>query len=78
MEKIEKQLKTTKTIKSILVYANEYGELVHKVGAVGVTEITKVSLAGPYNYVPYLKVWKGDILLAEFCQHNVVGVHYET
>lgn len=46
------------------------------VGFQGVTRIEEFSKSGMHSDIPYIRVWKGEHLLAEFCQHNVVGVYF--
>lgn len=46
------------------------------VGYSGVTKIETVLRAGMHSNIPYIRVWKGDSLHAEYCQHNIVGVEY--
>lgn len=46
------------------------------VGRNGVTRIEEATKPGMYCDIPYVRVFKGDDLEAEFCQHNIVGVYY--
>lgn len=46
------------------------------VGRNGVTRIEACQKSGPYANIPYVRVWKGDVCEAEFCQHNIVGVYF--
>lgn len=48
----------------------------HKVGRNGVTRIEACTKSGLHANIPYVRVWKGDICFAEFCQHNIVGVYF--
>jgi hypothetical protein len=67
-------------IKSVRVYGpvGEFGEIeAYDVGYGDVTEIRKVGRPSHYCDVPYIEVWKGDDLYAEFCQHNVAAVYFE-
>lgn len=41
-----------------------------------VTEICIVGKNGMYCDIPYVQVWCGDRLHAEFCQHNVQAVYF--
>jgi hypothetical protein len=54
------------------------GEDLHyfKVGREDVTRIEACEKAGPYSAIPYVRVWAGDTCLAEFCQHQIVGVYF--
>lgn len=49
----------------------------YTVGRNGVTRIEACEKSGPYSHIPYVRVWAGDTCLAEFCQHNIVGVYFE-
>jgi len=49
-----------------------------KVGLNGVTWIEPCTKSGLHADIPYVRVWAGDICLAEFCQHNIVGVYFGT
>lgn len=46
-------------------------------GTTGVTHIEACEKSGPYSSIPYLRVWAGETCLAEFCQHQIVGVYFE-
>lgn len=48
----------------------------HKVARNGVTRIEACTKPGLHADIPYVRVWKGDICFAEFCQHNIVGVYF--
>lgn len=70
---------TTQPIKSIRVYGpiGEYGDMeTYYVGEKDVTEIRAVQKEGSMSYIPYVQVWKGEKLFAEFCQHNITGVYF--
>ena len=47
------------------------------VGHGGVTRIEKWTKSGSMAALPYVRVWKGDSLAAEFCQHNLAGVYFK-
>lgn len=47
------------------------------VGDHGVTRIEACQKSGLHANIPYVRVWAGDTCLAEFCQHNIVGVYFE-
>ena len=67
------------TIESIRIYgpAGEYGESeTYQVGVDGVTVIRAGHKIGMYGEIPYIQVEKGPSVVAEFCQHNIVGVYY--
>lgn len=46
------------------------------VGRNGVTSIEACTKSGMHANIPYVRVWKGDVCLAEFCQHQIVGVYF--
>jgi len=49
----------------------------YTVGNNGVTRIEATVKSGMHSHVPYIRVWKGETCLAEFCQHNIVGVYFK-
>jgi hypothetical protein len=49
----------------------------YHVGSSGVTRIEAFTKSGMYADIPYVRVWVGDQPLAEFCQHNIVGVFFK-
>lgn len=59
-----------------LVEVGAYEPEGYTVGHCGVTRIEACAKPGEYCDVPYVRVWKGDICLAEFCQHKIVGVYF--
>lgn len=48
----------------------------HTVGRNGVTRIEACTKSGMHADIPYVRVWNGDVCIAEFCQHNIVGVYF--
>ena len=48
----------------------------YRVGRSGVTRIEAFTKSGLHADIPYVRVWAGDSPLAEFCQHNIVGVYF--
>lgn len=46
------------------------------VGQNGVTRIEACTKSGLHADLPYIRVWKGEVCEAEFCQHNIVGVYF--
>ncbi len=48
----------------------------YSVGRNGVTRIEACTKSGMHADIPYVRVWAGDICLAEFCQHQIVGVYF--
>lgn len=53
------------------------GECVYKVGDLGVTRIDKHQKAGLHANIAYVRVWMGDHLRAELCQHALTGVFFK-
>lgn len=47
------------------------------VGNNGVTRIEACTKSGMHANIPYLRVWADDRCVAEFCQHQIVGVYFE-
>lgn len=47
------------------------------VGHQGVTRIEEIIKSGMSSDIPYLRIWKGDHVMAEFCQHHIVGVYFK-
>lgn len=47
------------------------------VGRSGVTRIEACTKSGLHADIAYVRVWRGDDPLAEFCQHNIVGVYFK-
>lgn len=46
------------------------------VGRRGVTLIEACQKSGLHANIPYVRVWADDNCIAEFCQHNIVGVFF--
>lgn len=53
------------------------GGVGYKVGRDGVTKILAVDKPGTWGLIPYVQVWRGENLLAEFCTNNIVGVYFK-
>jgi hypothetical protein len=47
------------------------------VGRNNVTRIEATSKPGLHCDIPYVRVWAGETCIAEFCQHNIVGVYFD-
>jgi len=43
----------------------------------GITRIEACTKSGMHANIPYVRVWKGDVAVAEFCQHQIVGVYFK-
>ena len=48
----------------------------YNVGYGGVTRIQATTKSGLCADMAYIRIWKGDVAVAEFCQHNIVGVYF--
>ncbi len=57
-------------------YQNHACGLAYCVGMDGVTRIEACGKNGEYATIPYLRIWSGDICLAEYCQHQVAAVTF--
>lgn len=49
----------------------------YRVGYDGVTRIEACFKPGLHANLPYVRVWKGDVAVGEFCQHNIVGLYFK-
>jgi hypothetical protein len=49
----------------------------YAVGFGGVTRIEATTKSGMHADIPYLRVWKGDVAVAEYCQHNIIGIEFD-
>ena len=63
-------------IREIDVYLSDEGSTYYRVGHNDVTRIEACTKSGLHANIPYVRVWKGDVCEAEFCQHNIVGVYF--
>lgn len=59
-----------------LVETGAYEPEAYRIGYAGVTRIEACTKSGLHAYIPYVRVWRGDKAVAEFCQHNIVGVYF--
>lgn len=50
----------------------------HTVGRNGVTRIETCTKSGLHADIPYIRVWNDDVCIAEFCQHNILGVYFSS
>lgn len=48
----------------------------YAVGRNGITKIEAYEENGLHCGIPYVRIWKGEEVVAEFCKHNIVGVYY--
>ena len=64
-------------IQSIDIYVDaDRDPVFFAVGRLGVTRIEATVKSGMHADIPYVRVWKGDVCLAEYCQHNILGVYF--
>lgn len=63
-------------IREIDVFLSEDGSTFYRVGKDEVTRIEACQKSGLHADIPYVRVWKGDVCEAEFCQHTIVGVYF--
>lgn len=60
-----------------IVWCDLGGECVEKVvGTAGVTRIEKTVKSGLHSDLPYVRVWAGDVVQSEHCQHALTGVFF--
>lgn len=58
----------------IIVWEDERTIETRTVGIDGVTSIKRVPREGMHCNIPYLEVWRGDVLAEEWCQHAIKAV----
>jgi hypothetical protein len=63
-------------IKEILIDTIPDSQASYAVCRSGVTRIEACTKSGMHADIPYVRVWAGDVCLAEFCQHQIVGVWF--
>ena len=59
----------------------EYGAYPPEAYFVGHDDVTRIEpfqKSGMHANIAYVRVWKGDEVHAEFCQHGIVGIYFET
>lgn len=68
-------------IKAIVVRWHDYQHdaegVMWRVGDNGITRIEATMKNGEYAHIPYLRVWRGDVAVAEYCQHAVMEVLFD-
>lgn len=60
-----------------ITYCDVDGESLYRVGHNGITRIEKWAKSGMHANIAYVRVWAGDHLRAEFCQHGLTGVYFK-
>lgn len=61
-----------------IVGLGPFGEgAAYVVGTDGVTRIEACTKSGMHANIPYVRVWREDECLAEFCQHNIAGIYFD-
>lgn len=64
-------------IRGIDVYIDaDSNPVFYVVGRSGVTRIEACEKSGLHANIPYVRVWEGETCVAEFCQHNIIGVYF--
>ena len=71
------ELWMSRRINRVTVFQHETEVEAYWVGYGGVTAITPALKNGEFASLPYVQVWKGDALYAEFIQHRCDGVYFE-
>lgn len=46
------------------------------VGNSGVTRIERTFKSGMHSHIPYVRVWSGDAIHSEHCQHYIAAVWF--
>ena len=65
-------------IHSLIVYQDAEEHEYYRIGDLsGVTKIELFELPGPYCMLPYIRVWKGDKIYAEYPRHQCIGIRYK-
>jgi len=59
-----------------ITFSQDGGDSYFTVGKLGVTKIEATTKSGMHSNIPYIRVWSGDMCIAEFCQHGLLGVFY--
>ena len=49
----------------------------YRVGYGGVTRIEACTKSGMHANIPYVRVWRGEVAVGEWCQHQIVGVYFK-
>ncbi|WP_300573442.1 hypothetical protein [Phenylobacterium sp.] len=60
-------------IRAVDTHADGHG---YAVGVDGVTRIEACTKSGLHADIAYVRVWRGEVCEAEFCQHNIIGVYF--
>lgn len=63
--------------KAIISRTNEDEESYRVGGPSGVTKIEATVYPGPHNNIPYIRLYKGDKIFADFCLHNIIGIYFD-
>lgn len=61
----------------VVSIVNDEEETYRVGGPSGVTEITRFEQPGPHCILPYIRVWKGSEVFADFALHQIIGVYYK-
>lgn len=55
---------------------NDGSDISYAVGVNGVTKIEQCEKSGMYSNIPYLRVYSGESIIVELCQHNIESVQF--
>jgi hypothetical protein len=58
------------------VEVGAYDPEAYRVGYGGVTRIEACEKPGEYCMLPYVRVWRDEVCVAEFAQHKIVGIYF--
>lgn len=59
---------------TVMIGGNEAS---YMVGELGVTRIEKTVKAGEHAFIPYVRVWQGESVSAEYCQHKLTACWFK-
>lgn len=67
---------TKQEIKAVTFFVCETHDETYAVEVKGVTRIEAFTKSGMHADIPYIRVWRGDSVVVEACQHNIKGVYF--
>ena len=64
-------------IRMIQVPCDEHGNpKEYIVGRGGITRLEATTKSGMHADIAYIRVWSGELAVAEFCKHSLSGVYF--
>jgi hypothetical protein len=66
--------RTVESVPDVITAATEEA---YRVGQDGVTLIEPTTKSGMHANIPYIRVWRGEVAVGEWCQHNIIGVYFK-